>query len=201
MVEPKFHETLLAKILFALIILAVIGLGLRLYIYIRAIKRKQSETLEAYMNLLSRINPVVSTDAADTAPASGSESGQATEDAVATAAEARITPSDRQFMDRIVDYVNTHLSDLEAGVDGMAEAAAVSRSGLTRKMRSLTGVSPADFLKQARLSHAEAMLTTTDLPVKEIAFDCGFSDLNYFGKCFKSAYGLSPTAYRKEKTD
>ena len=81
---------------------------------------------------------------------------------------------------------------------------AVSRSSLNRKLRATIGVSPAEFLRESRLKRAESHLLTTDLPVKEIAYSCGFSDLNYFGKCFKASTALTPSAYRAahtEKTD
>lgn len=199
-VEPKFHETLTARILFALLILALIFLAVRLIIYIRSIKRKQSETLEAYMSLLAKSR--VSQGGIGLQPAgdASAETPAAEHPEAADTPRPQITEADRRFMDKIVEYVNGHLSDPDASVEGMAEAAAVSRSGLSRKMRSITGVSPADFLKQARLSHSAAMLLDTSLPIKEIAFECGFSDLNYFGKCFKSVYSLSPTAYRREKS-
>ncbi len=196
-VEPKFHETTLAKTLFVLLILLAVFLAIRLIIYIRTIKRKQSETLEAYMALLAKSAPKASEAAASPTPNTPSAPEQRTELlALPAPKEPQINEADRRFMDKIVEYVNTHLSDSLAGVDGMAEAAAVSRSGLSRKMRSITGVSPADFLKQARLNHSIALLTSTDLTIKEIAFECGFADLNYFGKCFKQAYSLTPTAYR-----
>ena len=192
-VEPKFYETALAKILFGVIIVILILLAIRLYIYVRDMKRKQNETLEAYLSLLSKNQG----RASDEKTVADEPSSRIVAEPVA---EPEITEADRLFMDRIVDYVNNHLSDTDASVDDMAEAAAVSRSGLTRKMRSLMGVTPADFLRQARLNHAAELLAKTDVTMKEIAFECGFADLNYFGKCFKAAYGLTPTAYRKEKS-
>ncbi|MCH5326694.1 MAG: helix-turn-helix domain-containing protein [Duncaniella sp.] len=195
-VKPKWHETITARLLFALLIIAAVVFGIRLALYVRNIKRKQKETLEAYMNLLAN----------GMSPAPAETPGGENPDEALPAAEStprmepELTEADRQFMDKIVEYVNSHLSDPDAGVDGMADAAMVSRSGLSRKMRSITGVSPADFLKHARLSHAATLLSTTQLSVKEIAFDCGFADLNYFGKCFKSVYSLTPTAFRKSES-
>lgn len=193
-VQPKWHETPAAQILFGLLVGLAIFLAIRLWLYVRGIKRKQRETLEAYMSLLAK-------NMKDRSEEAAGDDVSAPQPSPILADEGKkpaLTDADRQFMDKIVDYVNSHLSDPEAGVDAMAEAAMVSRSGLSRKMRSLTGVSPADFLKQARLSHAATLLLTTTLSVKEIAFDCGFADLNYFGKCFKSAYTLSPNVYRKK---
>lgn len=193
-VRPKFHETLAARLLLFILICIVAFLSVRLYLYVRRIKRKQKETLDAYMSLLAKS---ISSQSADS-PDGGATAVAPTssQDDIATD-NAKITETDRLFMDKIVNYVNAHLSDPEAGVDGMAEATSVSRSGLSRKMRSLTGVSPADFLKQARLSHSATLLVSSDLSVKEIAWECGFADLNYFGKCFKAAYSMTPTAYRK----
>ena len=81
-----------------------------------------------------------------------------------------------------------------------AAATATSRSGLNRKMRALLGVTPAEFLKESRLSKAASLLSTSDLTVKDIALECGFADMNYFGKCFKATHNMSPTAYRKLHT-
>lgn len=100
-------------------------------------------------------------------------------------------------MDAVMDYIETHLSDSDITVDDIALAVAVSRSGLTRKMKSLMGVTPAEFLRETRLTRASTLLSTTSTPIKEIAVVCGFSDMNYFGKCFKSSRGLTPGAYRK----
>ena len=97
-------------------------------------------------------------------------------------------------MDAVMDYIETHLSDSDITVDDMALAVAVSRSGLTRKMKSLMGVTPAEFLRETRLTRASTLLATTSRPIKEIAVVCGFSDMNYFGKCFKSSRGLTPGA-------
>lgn len=56
---------------------------------------------------------------------------------------------------------------------------------------------PAKYIKKCRLTYACKLLSTTDLPIHKIAVLCGVADYNYFTKVFKSAYHLSPTAYRK----
>jgi transcriptional regulator GlxA family with amidase domain len=67
-------------------------------------------------------------------------------------------------------------------------------------MRSLFGMTPAEFIKESRLSRAATLLSSTDRPVSEIAWECGFDDLNYFGKCFKARFEQAPTAYRKNQS-
>lgn len=185
-VIPKFHETVLARILLVILLTAIIAGAVWLWLYVRAIRRKQRETLEAYLKLMETTaghtsEPVVDNEPQPSAP--------------------QVNETDAAFMDSVMAYVRERLSDPEADVDDMARATGVSRSGLTRKMRSLMGVSPADFLRQTRMAHAATLLLTTDRPVKEIAFECGYADINYFGKCFKAHHGLTPTAYRKSPAE
>lgn len=103
---------------------------------------------------------------------------------------------EQQFMQRLIDYVEQNISNCNASLADMAEATATSKSSLTRKTHQLLGVTPADFLKEARLKHASHLLLTTTQSLSEIALACGFSDPKYFSKCFKASTGKTPTEYR-----
>lgn len=193
-VRPTFWETGWAKALYILLILGVAGVVVWTVIYVRRIKRLQRETLEEHLRLLE------SRAAAQDARPSVETGAMTVTDAVTASDEgrtSRLSPDDRQLMDSLLNYIETHLSDSSVSVDDMALAVAVSRSGLTRKMKSLMGVTPAEFLRETRLTRASTLLATTNIPIKEIAADCGFSDMNYFGKCFKASRGVTPGAYRK----
>jgi AraC-like DNA-binding protein len=74
----------------------------------------------------------------------------------------------------------------------------VSRSGLHRKVKSMLGTSPMEFLREARIRKAAQLLSQTSKTVSEVAYACGFSDPKYFSKCFKAAIGQTPTEYKKE---
>lgn len=189
-VLPTFWETGWAKALYVILSLAFIGAVIWIVVYIRRIKRQQREMLEAHLRLLEARAVHVADD--------GSEPSVAAATAVVSEPPSpRLSDEDRQLMDAVMDYIETHLSDPSVSVDDMGSAVAVSRSSLTRKMKSLMGVTPAEFLRETRLTRASTLLATTCKPIKEISIDCGFSDMNYFGKCFKSARGLTPGAYRK----
>ena len=99
-------------------------------------------------------------------------------------------------MRRLLDFVDENLGNSDVGVDEMASATATSRSSLNRKMKQLLGITPADFLREARMKRAKQLLATTMRGVNEIAYGCGFSDPKYFSKCFKAAEGMSPSEYR-----
>ncbi len=186
-VTPTFWETTTAKVLYVLVSLLIIGIVVWIVVYIRRIKRKQRETLTAYLNLLQKPNAEVE-----------SESVPVSHEPAQTEVESlRISDEDREFMDNVMAFVNDNMSDSDISVDDMVTRLSMSRSSLNRKIKSLTGLTPAEFLRESRLSHAAMLLLTTELPVKEIAFECGFSDLNYFGKCFKASRSVTPSAYRK----
>ena len=104
-------------------------------------------------------------------------------------------------MARVMKFVEENMAESEASVDDMASATAKSVSGLNRKMKSLFGVTPAEFLRSARLEHAGKLLKGSDLPIVEVARMCGFSDPKYFGKCFRQKYGVSPSAYKDSKPE
>ncbi|MBQ9758030.1 MAG: helix-turn-helix transcriptional regulator [Clostridia bacterium] len=64
--------------------------------------------------------------------------------------------------------------------------------------KKMTGQTPIGYLNDFRIEKATQQLTHTDLRVTDIALSCGFNDLSYFIKTFKSAKGISPTAFKKE---
>ena len=64
---------------------------------------------------------------------------------------------------------------------------------LYRKVKALTGRSPVELLRTARLQRARQMLLTTDKTISEVAYDVGFSAPSYFTKCFRDEFGISPS--------
>ena len=97
---------------------------------------------------------------------------------------------------RLVSYIEEHLSDSDISVGDMAEAVATSRSGLQRKIKQAMGITPLDFLREARIKHACHLLQTTDKTVAEVAYASGFTDPKYFSRCFKQSTGMTPSEYK-----
>lgn len=79
----------------------------------------------------------------------------------------------------------------------MAERLCVSESTLQRLFRSRTGYSPHDYLMQLRLKKAAVLLLESELPVSEVAAESGFSDSNYFCRCFRRHAKCPPLEFRK----
>lgn len=107
-----------------------------------------------------------------------------------------IAQIDEQFMDDVLAIIKENLDNNEFSVEELVRLIGLSRTTFYNKMKSLTGMSPVEFIRDHRLSHAAILITTEQLLVKEICYMTGFSDLKYFGKCFKTKYGMSPSKYR-----
>jgi AraC-like DNA-binding protein len=190
-VEPTFLESALGRILITLLVLSIIAGIIYTYLYIRRIKQQQDETLKAYLAL---INSVEEKETNETF--TDDKDQQQSEETAIEPHAPHLSADDESFMTRVMSYVESNISNEDANVIDMATAAATSKSGLNRKMKSLVGLTPADFLREARIKRACMLLTTTDISVSDIAYKCGFTDPKYFGKCFKSSIGKSPSDYR-----
>ena len=89
------------------------------------------------------------------------------------------------------------MNDSDLSVEDIGAEMNLSRVQLYRKVKALTGCSPVDLLRKARLSEASRLLTESDMSVSEIAYKVGFTSPSYFTKCFKEEYGKVPGEARK----
>lgn len=182
-VIPRFVETAWFRLIIGLLLIGLVAISLFTRSYIRKIKRSQKETLAAYLALMEKVPTEKRTAKKDEADGN-------------TSSLNKLQPQDKAFMDRLLKFVEEHISDSDVSNDLMAQAAAVSKSGLNRKLKSIVGLTPADFLREARIKRACQLLQTTSKTVAEVAFDCGFTDAKYFSKVFRHSIGESPSQYR-----
>ena len=101
------------------------------------------------------------------------------------------------FVSRFREVVEARLEDSEVTVDDLAADMNLSRVQLYRKVKSVTGSSPVELLRTARLNRAYQILLTTDKSVSEVAYAVGFTAPSYFTKCFKEEYGMVPGDVRR----
>jgi len=85
------------------------------------------------------------------------------------------------------------LADSDLSVEDLASAMNLSRVQLYRKVKAITGSSPVELLRSARLNRGYQLLLTTDKTVSEVAYAVSFITPSYFTKCFKDEFGQSPT--------
>ncbi len=100
-----------------------------------------------------------------------------------------------KFLEKVSDVVKANLENPDLDIDMIAQNMGMSRSAFFKKLKSLTGLSPVEYVRDAKLNHAVDMLRLTDESIADIAYKSGFSDAGYFGKCFKKKYGMSPSDY------
>lgn len=107
--------------------------------------------------------------------------------------------TDKGFVDSLRELIDKNLSNPDFSVEEMGEKIGFSRVQLYRKTKSLTGYTPNELLRIARLNKANALISTSNKNVSEIAYEVGFSSPSYFTKCFKEYFGESPTDCQKRK--
>ncbi len=109
------------------------------------------------------------------------------------------TPSDSYadgggslFISRFKQVVEARLEDSELSIEDLAADMNLSRVQLYRRVKSVTGSTPVELLRTARLKRGYQLLLTTDKSVSEVAYEVGFTAPSYFTKCFKEEYGVLP---------
>ena len=118
-------------------------------------------------------------------------------EAPATVAAPAPTPIEDAFISRFKKIVEERLSDSNLSVEDLAADMGLSRVQLYRKVKALTGNTPVDLLRKARLAQAQKLLQESTLSVSEIAYKVGFASPSYFTKCYKDEFGTVPGEARK----
>ena len=108
---------------------------------------------------------------------------------------AKPTPSelrDNEFIARFKKVVDDRLTDSDLSVEDIASDMHLSRVQLYRKVKALTGATPVELLRKARLTRGRQLLETTSKNISEVAYEVGFSAPSYFTKCYKDEFGTLP---------
>jgi len=106
---------------------------------------------------------------------------------------------DQEFIDKAIRIVENNVLTGSVDVNVLCSELAISRTKLFLKMKGITGQTPHDFIVNVKLKLAAKLLRENpEFNISDIAFNLGFSSLNYFGKSFKDFFGDSPSTYRKK---
>jgi CheY-like chemotaxis protein len=103
---------------------------------------------------------------------------------------------DQQFLLKAKNILAKKITDPLFGVDAFAEAMALSRVQLHRKLKALINLSPGDYIRSIRLNQAAKLLKSKSGTVTEIAYQVGFNSLSWFAKCFHERFGVNPSEYQ-----
>ena len=102
---------------------------------------------------------------------------------------------DEKFASRINEIILKNIDNFDFNSEMLAQELGVSRTGLFRKIKALTGLSASNYIRNVRLKKAAQMLKEKRLQISEIALLTGFQQLSYFSKCFKEQYKKSPSDF------
>ena len=97
---------------------------------------------------------------------------------------------------KIVDFLEENAGQ-EISTATLCETFSYTPAHLCRKFKKATGLSPMTYLKIFRLEKARKIIKNSDLSISQVAAECGFSDANYFTRCFRAHFGAPPSRYRK----
>lgn len=106
--------------------------------------------------------------------------------------EAVVQSAESQFVEKFRTIIQGNLGNSDLNVETISHEMGISRAQLYRKIKSITGISPNDIIREARMKRADRLLETTDKSVSEIAYEVGFSSPSYFTKCYREFFGRTP---------
>ncbi len=110
-----------------------------------------------------------------------------------------VPDTDKGFAEKLKSLIEDNLSNPEFSVESLGESIGMSRVQLYRKTKVLTGYSPVELLRVARLKRAASILSSSDRTVSEAAYMSGFNSPSYFAKCYREYFGENPTDLLKRK--
>lgn len=113
--------------------------------------------------------------------------------------QPQITPYDEQFMEKVMEFMEEQIDNAELTIDEFAEKLMLSRTIFYRKLKSIIGLTPVDFIREIRIKRAVQLIDSGEYNFSQVAYMTGFNDPKYFSKCFKKVIGITPSEYKEKK--
>lgn len=103
---------------------------------------------------------------------------------------------DNEFYNRFLVIFREGMGNPELNVDMIASQMGLERSQFYRKIKSLTNYAPVELMRRLRLQRGRELIISTEKTISEISYEIGFSTPAYFTKCYRDAYGETPSQAR-----
>ena len=101
------------------------------------------------------------------------------------------------FLAKLLDVMNKQLDNNTLTVDDLVDEMNMGRTVFFNKLKSMTGLSPVEFIREMRIKRAAQLLEERRYNITEVTYMVGMNDSRYFAKCFKNTYGITPSEYRR----
>lgn len=112
-------------------------------------------------------------------------------------ARSRTSGRHREKILKTTIYISENYS-IDLTLKKLSEMVGMSKAYYRSCFKEVTGMSPIQYLIDVRMSVADTLLLSTDMPLSAISEEIGFEDVYYFGRLFKKKYGISPGRYRRK---
>ena len=108
-----------------------------------------------------------------------------------------LRPNDQNFIEKVTKVILSNIDKGDLRIEDIYGQVNMSRSVFSKKLKSITGLSPVEMLRKIRMQRAAQLIATGEFNMAEIAYMVGINDSHYFSKCFKQQYGITPTEYKE----
>jgi AraC-like DNA-binding protein len=105
----------------------------------------------------------------------------------------QLSNRDAAFMENIRQIVDDNLTNPELNVEFLSSALQLDRTQVFRRLKTITGKGPLDYIRERRLIRADELLNSTDMTVRQVAYELRFASPGYFSKYYKQYFGHLPS--------
>lgn len=179
-IYPPWWRTWWLKIIYALVVL--MGLLGLINLYLKKKRARLIAENDARVNRLFELR--------DEARHQFAESANIAPDKIAVNAE------EEKLVSQMLKAIEAHIDDEQYNADLLARDVAMSRASLYKKLQTMLGITPTDFIRNVRLKRAAQLLVESQLSISEIADHVGFATARNFSSSFKKMFGVLPSEYR-----
>jgi len=110
--------------------------------------------------------------------------------------QPQIQSQDQKFMEQLIGYMEQNIDNGNLVVDDLVSHMAVSRSVFFKKLKTITGLAPIEFIREIRVKRAAQLIESGEFNMTQISYMVGINDPRYFSKCFKQHFGMTPSEYK-----
>ncbi len=112
--------------------------------------------------------------------------------------DVEIESHDEKLLQETIRFINEHISDPEINIEKMCKTIGISHSSLYRKIKTQTGMTLNELIRQIKLKRAAQLIKSKKMTISEIMDETGFTNHSYFAKCFKNEFNMSPREYSEK---
>ena len=112
--------------------------------------------------------------------------------------EITITSVDQDFMKRALEVVEKNMDNPDFSVEDLSRELHMSRVALYKKLLSLTGKTPIEFIRVMRLKRAAQLLKQSQKTISEVAYEVGFNNPKIFTRYFKEEFNMTPSEFQSK---